>query len=57
MLHKRIRKLLVLTSLLVLWSGIADADGIKRTSSGKPDLTGTYDAGTLTPMNRPEAFG
>ncbi len=57
MIRKRIRKLVVLTSLLVLWSGIADADGIKRTSSGKPDLTGTYDAGTLTPMNRPEAFG
>lgn len=35
-----IRKPLVLTSFLVLWSGIAGADGIKRTSSGKPDLEG-----------------
>ncbi len=30
---------------------------IKRTASGKPDLSGTYDTGTLTPLNRPEEFG
>ena len=29
----------------------------KRTSSGKPDLSGTYDTGTLTPLERPEFLG
>ena len=40
----------------LLWSAAASAD-IKRTASGKPDLSGVYDTGTLTPLNRPEAFG
>ncbi len=56
MIHKRIIKPLIFTLSLVILSGVAQAD-IKRTSSGKPDLTGAYDAGTLTPMNRPTAFG
>ena len=56
MIHNRTVKLLVSTLSLVILSGVAQAD-IKRTSSGKPDLTGSYDAGTLTPMNRPVAFG
>ena len=30
---------------------------IQRTSAGHPDLSGTYDSGTLTPEQRPEAFG
>ena len=30
---------------------------IKRTASGVPDLTGTYDVSTLTPLQRPEHFG
>ena len=30
---------------------------IKRTADGKPDLSGVYDTGTLTPLNRPEEFG
>lgn len=33
------------------------ADSIKRTSSGQPDLSGTYDVSTLTPFQRPEEFG
>src|SRR6185436_15564950 len=33
------------------------ADKIPRTSSGHPDLSGSYDAATLTPMQRPEEFG
>ena len=28
-----------------------------RTASGRPDLSGTYDTATLTPLQRPEAFG
>ena len=34
----------------------ATAD-IKRTASGKPDLTGVYDTGILTPTERPEWLG
>ena len=30
---------------------------IKRTLSGKPDLSGVYDTGTLTPTQRPEWLG
>ena len=30
---------------------------VPRTPSGKPDLTGTYDTGTLTPLQRPEFLG
>ena len=30
---------------------------IKRTSTGKPDFSGVYDTGTLTPLNRPKEFG
>ncbi len=30
---------------------------IPRTTDGKPDLTGTYDVATLTPLQRPREFG
>ena len=30
---------------------------IPRTPSGRPDLSGTYDIATLTPLQRPEKFG
>ena len=30
---------------------------VKRTKSGLPDLSGVYDTGTLTPLNRPKEFG
>ena len=30
---------------------------VKRTNSGVPDLSGFYDSGTLTPLNRPAALG
>tara|TARA_B100001964_G_scaffold42349_2_gene46980 strand:- start:5808 stop:6914 length:1107 start_codon:yes stop_codon:yes gene_type:complete len=50
---------LKLAPVLLLLGGIVHADdsGIKRTKSGKPDFTGNYDAGTLTPLDRPEYFG
>jgi hypothetical protein len=35
---------------------VASAD-IPRTTSGNPDLTGTYDVATLTPVERPEEYG
>ncbi len=37
-------------------AGIAEGD-IKRTKSGVPDLSGNYDSGTLTPVDRPRYFG
>ena len=30
---------------------------IRRTSDGRPDLSGTYDIATLTPLQRPASFG
>ena len=39
-------------------AGLAAAQSdIPRTASGKPDLSGTYDAATLTPLERPEDLG
>ena len=34
-----------------------DAQEAPRTASGRPDLSGTYDTATLTPLERPVAFG
>jgi hypothetical protein len=31
--------------------------GISRMPDGRPDLSGTYDTATLTPLQRPERFG
>lgn len=35
----------------------AETFTLKRTAKGLPDLSGNYDGGSLTPLNRPEAFG
>lgn len=35
----------------------AETGANKRTAAGKPDLSGFYDSGTITPLSRPEAFG
>lgn len=35
----------------------AEGAGIKRLANGKPDLSGVYDAGTVTPVDRPAQFG
>ena len=50
-------QILVLPGLLLacLLCTAASAD-IKRTSSGKPDFSGVYDSGTLTPLNRPAQY-
>jgi hypothetical protein len=40
----------------IFLTGLVQAD-IKRTVSGNPDLSGFYDSGTLTPLNRPKEFG
>ena len=35
----------------------AQGDDIPRPSAGRPDLSGTYDVSTLTPMQRPRDYG
>ena len=50
-----IRSCLV-SALGILISVSAFAE-IKRTAAGKPDLSGFYDSGTLTPLNRPTQLG
>ncbi len=35
----------------------AQSGDIPRTASGRPDLSGTYDVSTLTPLQRPEDLG
>ncbi len=50
------RILFAVAAAAVLLSYIAQAD-IQRTSDGKPDLSGTYDIATVTPLQRPEALG
>jgi len=49
-------KLLVSAFFLVFCLSLTHAD-VKRTPSGKPDLSGFYDTGTLTPLQRPEFLG
>jgi hypothetical protein len=44
-------------SLLLVAFLTASHAEIPRTDSGKPDLSGTYDTGTLTPLERPEFLG
>ena len=34
-----------------------DGSKVKRLANGKPDLSGVYDAGTVTPVDRPPQFG
>ena len=46
----------LLVILTALATSAASAD-IPRTTSGKPDLSGYYDGGTRTPVERPPALG
>ena len=45
--------------LLAPLAAAAQSDGadIPRRADGRPDLSGTYDTATLTPLQRPERFG
>ena len=45
---------LLLAGSLSSWAQTGD---VPRTSSGRPDLSGDYDAATLTPLLRPAEFG
>ena len=48
---------LLLIAALVGATAVSAADKVPRTPSGKPDLSGSYDAATLTPLERPAKFG
>ena len=41
----------------LLASAFAAQAEMRRAADGKPNLSGYYDAGTLTPLNRPRQFG
>ena len=43
--------------LVMVGVGLAQTGDIPRTPSGRPDLSGTYDVSTLTPMERPADLG
>ncbi len=55
------RSFCLLFALVVVLAGTpavaAEAAGIPRTPDGRPDFTGTYNAATLTPLERPPALG
>ena len=56
---KRIASLLSVAVLVLVCAPAlaAQDDGIPRTASGRPDLNGSYDAATLTPLERPAHLG
>ena len=43
--------------LLLAAAGAVDAQEVSRTAGGRPDLSGTYDTATLTPLERPAELG
>ncbi len=43
-------------AIALVLPGVAQAD-VPRTSDGKPDLSGTYDVATVTPLERPVELG
>ena len=49
--------LVVIAALIGTPTHAEDGLKLERTASGKPNLNGSYDSGTLTPLNRPEAMG
>lgn len=48
-----------LFTCLALFTGpvLAQDGAMKRTPAGKPDFSGVYDAGTVTPLERPPQYG
>jgi hypothetical protein len=48
--------LLAAGALLLASAGLAGASEIPRRPDGRPDLSGTYDVATLTPLSRPARF-
>ena len=57
-MSSRMHVLVLLLSLSVSSVAFAQQAGeIPRTASGRPDLSGTYDVATLTPLERPAEYG
>ncbi len=57
-LHRYCRQLIAMAVALALsTAAVSAAADIKRTPSGRPDFSGVYDTGTLTPTQRPEWLG
>ena len=52
----RYRSLVVYSAFVLLVGTLGGAE-IPRTADGRPDLSGTYDVATRTPLQRPEALG
>ena len=50
-------RLFSIIGVLTIVAATLESAEIPRTASGRPDLTGTYDVATLTPLERPEKFG
>jgi hypothetical protein len=48
---------LLLAAGMLATSGVGYAGDIPRTPDGRPDLSGTYDVATLTPLQRPSMYG
>ena len=48
---------LVLALAAISVPATAQKEDIPRTASGRPDISGTYDLATLTPLQRPREFG
>jgi len=59
MINRSTRKIGVMMTLsMSLLLGVSTAwSEVSRTASGVPDLSGTYDVATLTPLQRPKEFG
>ena len=50
-------RLLFTAAALIAATIVVTAQDIPRTAGGRPDLSGTYDIATLTPLQRPERLG
>ena len=52
-----LKRILTISGAFAIAATFAGAADIPRTSDGRPDLTGTYDIASLTPLQRPAKFG
>jgi len=47
----------LITTITLIWMSTSAIADVLRTASGHPDLSGTYDGATLTPLVRPKEYG
>ena len=56
--HDKLLTALLITGLALFLPAAMMAEGdIPRTATGRPDLSGSYNAATLTPLERPAVYG